>query len=906
MADSATTIARLRNQEEGGNDGLWGQYTDINLTLLEDLAAGVLSKDISGEGNITLTSTNFVADEARHAVLELTGTLTNIRNVIIPNSQKTYFINNKTGNEFKVYVKTSSGSAVEIAFGKDIVYCDGNNVITTLLGASLADTITQVNNGTLAQVASSLAAIEGVNTNKDNITTVSSINGAISQVASNATNINAAANATTNINLAVADPLATNINSVADNSSNINLVAGAKTNVDLVAGQISPTNNISTVAGIQSAVSSVATKVDAVTSFDLVYHGAASSDPSTRSGGSSLVAGDLYFNSSDNVLKVYSGSAWQAAALDSSGFATSDLQLSNSTQHNILVADGTNFESVSVGSLSAISTVANDDVFLAVDTSGGGLKKITRSTLVAGLATSSAITEIVQDDSPQLGANLDTNSHNILIDDAHFIGDENGNEQIIFQTTSSAVNQFDITNAATGNPPEISATGSDTNIGLKLTPKGSGQVVLDGNVGIESGLIDLKNGGSVSAVRFYCESSNAHYAAVVAPAHSDFGGNVTLTLPVTSSTLVGDSVAQTLSNKTLTAPKFADAGFIADANGNEMVVFQTTSSAVNALEVTNSDTGNSVVLGAFGSDSNVDIDLTPKGTGEVNISSKAVANNDVTIIDDKKLYFGTTQDVSLEYDEDGTDSLVIAGGDVTLADDKKFYFGSGQDVSLEYDEDGTDSLLIAGGDVTIADDKKLYFGSGQDVYLEYDEDGTDKLIIKGNTTFLDGSYDFDIASHDGTNGLKLGGTIVAATAAQLNYTTVSSLGTTEASKVVTADANGVVTFDNGKIEESTAVSSSSNAATINLRDGDNFTHTLSENVTYTFSNPAANGKVSAFTLKVTQDSSARTITWPNSVDWGAGTAPTISTGNAAVDVFVFVTYDGGTIYYGFTAGQAMA
>ena len=147
---------------------------------------------------------------------------------------------------------------------------------------------------------------------------------------------------------------------------------------------------------------------------------------------------------------------------------------------------------------------------------------------------------------------------------------------------------------------------------MKLTPKGSGQVVLDGNVGIESGLIDLKNGGSVSAVRFYCESSNAHYAEITAPAHSAFGGNVTLVLPTTSSNLVGDTATQTLSNKTLTAPKFADAGFIADANGNEMVVFQTTSSAVNALEVTNSATGNSVVLGAFGSDSNVDIDLTPK------------------------------------------------------------------------------------------------------------------------------------------------------------------------------------------------------------------------------------------------------------------------------------------------------
>ena len=146
---------------------------------------------------------------------------------------------------------------------------------------------------------------------------------------------------------------------------------------------------------------------------------------------------------------------------------------------------------------------------------------------------------------------------------------------------------------------------------------------------------------------------------------------------------------------------------------------------------------------------------------------------------------------------------------------------------------------------------------------------------------------------------------VTATTTELNYVDVTTLGTTEASKAVTADANGVVTFDNGKIEESTAITSSSNAATINLRDGDNFTHTLTENVTYTFSNPAASGKVSAFSLKVIQDSSARTITWPGSVDWAAATAPTLTTTSGGVDVFVFVTYDGGTNYYGFTAGQAM-
>ena len=128
---------------------------------------------------------------------------------------------------------------------------------------------------------------------------------------------------------------------------------------------------------------------------------------------------------------------------------------------------------------------------------------------------------------------------------------------------------------------------------------------------------------------------------------------------------------------------------------------------------------------------------------------------------------------------------------------------------------------------------------------------------------------------------------------------------TEASKAVTADANGVVSFDNGTIDEHTTITSSSNAATINLRDGNVFEHDLTENVTYTFSNPAASGRASIFALKIIQDSSARTITWPNSVDWAAATAPTITTTNNGVDVFVFLTVDGGTTYYGFTAGQAM-
>ena len=110
-------------------------------------------------------------------------------------------------------------------------------------------------------------------------------------------------------------------------------------------------------------------------------------------------------------------------------------------------------------------------------------------------------------------------------------------------------------------------------------------------------------------------------------------------------------------------------------------------------------------------------------------------------------------------------------GNVIIEDDKKLSFGTSSDVSLEYDEDGTDTLLITGGDVTIADDKKLYFGTGKDAHIEYDEDGTDKLIISppaGGVTFADGTVDIDIASHDGSNGLKLGGTLITQTATNIN------------------------------------------------------------------------------------------------------------------------------------------
>ena len=158
---------------------------------------------------------------------------------------------------------------------------------------------------------------------------------------------------------------------------------------------------------------------------------------------------------------------------------------------NILDASGS-----TIGSLSEISTIANDDVFLALDTSGGGIKKVARSTVVSGLATSSAISNVAEDSTPQLGGNLDLNGNDIV-------------------TTSNAT--------------------------LDLAPNGTGTVVVRGNT----------NSG---AIVFNCES-NSHGQTVIAQPHSA-GVTNTMLLPAgANSTLVSLVSTDTLTNKTLTSPK---------------------------------------------------------------------------------------------------------------------------------------------------------------------------------------------------------------------------------------------------------------------------------------------------------------------------------------------------------------
>jgi hypothetical protein len=152
--------------------------------------------------------------------------------------------------------------------------------------------------------------------------------------------------------------------------------------------------------------------------------------------------------------------------------ATSESNAAASAAAAATAAD--NFDDVYLGSKASDPTLDNDgDALTAGDlyynSVGTVLKYYTGSAWVS--ITSGGITDLVQDTTPQLGGMLDVNGQ--------AIGD--GTLELVkFAETASAVNEITVTNAATTAAPEISATGDDTDIDLKLTPKGAGKLNLDG------------------------------------------------------------------------------------------------------------------------------------------------------------------------------------------------------------------------------------------------------------------------------------------------------------------------------------------------------------------------------------------------------------------------------------------
>tara|TARA_R100000388_G_scaffold94117_1_gene80372 strand:+ start:7347 stop:9551 length:2205 start_codon:yes stop_codon:yes gene_type:complete len=210
-----------------------------------------------------------------------------------------------------------------------------------------------------------------------------------------------------------------------------------------------------------------------------------------------------------------------------------DITMGTNTSGHIMVADGTNFNPVAVsgdvtissagaitiasgavetamlnanvisGQTAETSLDTSNDTVLIHDASASALKKTTLASISSALG---GITDVVADTTPQLGGDLDINGNDI-------VSTSNGN--------------------------------------IDILPNGTGVVNLDGNgssggVSISDGLIDIRTGtGSVSKVKFYCESSNAHAQTLQAQPHSASSSAV-LTLPVATGTLIGTGDTGTL------------------------------------------------------------------------------------------------------------------------------------------------------------------------------------------------------------------------------------------------------------------------------------------------------------------------------------------------------------------------
>jgi len=506
-----------------------------------------------------------------------------------------------------------------------------------------------------------------------------------------------------------------------------------------------------------------------------------------------------------------------------------DLTMATNTSGHILVADGTNFNPTAVGDLSEISTVANDDVFLAVDTSGGGLKKITRSTIVSGLAASGAsLSNVVEDSTPQLGGNLDMNGNDIV-------------------TTSNA--------------------------DIDLAPNGTGKVVVKGNT----------NPGTIV---FNCES-NSHGQTVKSQPHSASVTNVLTLPPGGDQEIVGTTATQTLTNKTMGATSFGDNNITnvgdialdsisADATDINVAVSDNSATAFTIKQGSDAyliiDTANSSESVSIGTGISGTAITLGHSTSEVTVADNLTVTGDLTVSGTTTTVNSTTvnlNDHNIVLDSGNSTSAVINGAGITIEG------GSGDDATFTYNTSGpkfelklgsshedlqVDRLTANGGlvadNITI-DGTEIDLSSGDltidvegDIILDanggdfkFQDDGTEILRITNSSSdviirpVVD-AKDLIFQQRDGTevarvedNGtfnvvtdkLAINGTAITSTAAELNIldgvtstaaelnildgatVTASELNlldgdTSVGSSITLADSDGFIVNDNGTMK----------------------------------------------------------------------------------------------------------
>ena len=333
-------------------------------------------------------------------------------------------------------------------------------------------------------------------------------------------------------------------------------------------------------------------------------------------------------------------------------------QTATNTSGNLLIANGTGFASTAVGDLSEISSIANDDVFLAVDTSGGGLKRVTRNTIVSGLAAGT-MTDVVDDTTPQLGGDLDVNGNAIVsASNGNISITPNGSGKVILDglshpTSDGSAGQFlktdgggnlafatvntDLSGDSTpqlGGNLDVNGNSivSASNGNIAITPNGSGKVILDGlshptSDGSNGQVLTTDGAGNLSFTSKTVDTTN-----LVDDTTPQLGGDLDIngnTIVSTSNGNIaitpngsGKVILDGLSHPTADG---SNGQFLKTDGGGTLSFASVTQATGNELENLSEDTspqlggnldvnGNDIV-----STSNANIDILPNGSGVINL-----------------------------------------------------------------------------------------------------------------------------------------------------------------------------------------------------------------------------------------------------------------------------------------------
>ena len=762
MATAYTTSLKLALPTQGELTGTWGDTLNNQVTsMIEEAVAGLKTINTWSTNSATLSTADGTTSESRAAILNLTDTTSDLSGagtVICPAASKVYIVKNATGQT--ITVKTASGSGIAIPDGTTgFVYCDGTNVLEALtnvagnlvvggnasIGGNLTVTGTTTFNGGTLTLGDA---------DTDNIVFGGEVDSNIIPDDDDTHDLGSSSKKWKDIyidGIAYLDAINLNGTAITSTAAELNILDG----VTSTASELNILDGVTSTAAELNILDGVTATTAELNILDGVT--ASASDINLIDG---ITNGTV--------------SASKAVIVDSnkdiSGFrnlsitgdltvAGDDITMGTNTSGNLLVADGTNFNSVAVGDLSEISSVANDDVFLAVDTSGGGLKKITRSTIVSGLAVGGvALSNIVEDTTPQLGGNLDMNGQDIV-------------------TTSNA--------------------------DLELAPNGTGHVTVKGN----------DNQGTI---QLNCEN-NSHGQQIKAAPHSESANNV-LTLPSTGgdARLVSTSSTATLTNKTLTDPVITNmtgstitldsAGDITLDAGGADILLKDDGTTYGGLSNNSGEllikSGTTTAMTFSGANVTLEGNLTVSGT-TTTVNSTTVNLNDHNIVLDSgnstsavvngagiTIEGGSGDDATFSYNTTGPKfELKLGSNHEDLQVDQ--LIAASLDISGDVDVDGTletDALSINGTTVTsTAAELNILDGVTSTASELNILDGVTSTTAELN--ILDGvtSTTAELNILDG----------VTSTAAELNIMD----GNTSASSTTLVDADRVVTNDNGTMKQ---------------------------------------------------------------------------------------------------------